>query len=257
MKNLTAINTPSPSGHQSPISFGIPTLDNFLKGGLARGALHEFYSSRVADVAAATGLGLVLATKAAAQAKIIWVRQDHARLETGAPSAAGLASLGLDHKRFILVEVRDMLQALRAALDGARCAGASSLVLDVWGEHRVFDLTASRRLFLAAQKSGVTIFVLRASAKPAASSAETRWQVKAAPSNAWTANAPGFPRFELTLLRSRSFSASAANASWCVEWNSEIRSFNLAGEDAIRPPLSRPVVSIPINRQAGDYRRAS
>jgi protein ImuA len=246
-----------PHSSKSCFGFGVPALDHSLRGGLARGRLHEFYGARAADAIAVTGLGLVLAAQAAERGKIIWVRQDHGRLEAGAPSAAGLASLGLDHRRFILVEARDMLSALRAALEGARCAGLYSLVLDVWGEHRVFDLTASRRLSLAAQKSGVTLFVLRASAQPAASSAETRWQVKAAPSKAWAANAPGFPRFELTLLRDRSFSSSVANASWCVEWNSESRSFNLAAEDTIRPPLSRPVVPLPVNRQAWDYRRAS
>jgi protein ImuA len=257
MKAQHAPHSPASRRPKPALGFGVPALDHCLKGGLARGALHEFYGARAADAMAVAGLGLVLAANAAERGKIIWVRQDHGRFETGAPSAAGLASLGLDHRRFVLVEARDMLSALRAALEGARCAGLSSLVLDVWGEHRVFDLTASRRLFLAAQTSGVTIFILRASAQPSASSAETRWQVKAAPSKAWVANAPGFPRFELTLLRNRSFSAGVANASWCVEWNSETRSFNLAGEDTIRSPLSRPVVPFPVNRQAADYRRAS
>ncbi len=257
MKTLSAISNAAFRAPHQPIGFGVPALDCALNAGLARGALHEFYSTREADVAAATGLGLVLAAKAAERRKIIWVRQDHARFEMGAPSAAGLASLGLDHRQFVLVEARDMLAALRAALEAARSTGIASLILDVWAEHRVFDLTASRKLLLAAQKSGVTVFILRTAAKPAPSSAATRWQVKAARSRSWLANAPGFPRFELTLLRSRSFSASAANASWCVEWNSETRNFNLAHEENIRAPLSRPVVSLPVNGQIGEYRRSA
>ena len=238
-----------------PLGFGVPTLDHALKGGLARGCLHEFYGRRTADALAMAGLGLALATRATDRERIVWVRQDHVRLETGVPSAAGLASLGFNHRQFILVEARDMLSALRAALEGARCAGLSCLVLETWGEHRVFDLTASRRLFLAARQSGVTLLALRASAAPVPSSAETRWQVKAAPSRALLSNAPGFPRFELTLLRDRTFPTGVVNVSWYVEWNSETRSFTLAGEETSRPSLSRPVVPGPVNRQAGEYRR--
>jgi protein ImuA len=229
------------------LAFGVPSLDATLKGGLARGALHEFYAAAPADAMAVTGLGLTLAAKAAGPRRIIWIRQDMLNMETGAPYGAGLASLGLDTRQFIIVKARDSLAALKAALEGARCAGLSSIVLDVWGEHRLFDLTNSRRLFLAAKQSGVTLLMLRSAAMPSPSAAETRWRVKAMASRPWTANAPGYPRFELALLRNRGLHAFSDN-SWCVEWNSDTRCFNLADRTA-RSTLPRPVVPHPANRQ--------
>jgi protein ImuA len=245
---LLASHNPTP---RPPVSrrlgFGVPPLDLTLKGGLARGALHEFYGAAPADVLALTGLGLALAAKAAGAKRVIWIRQDMLNLESGFPSAAGLASLGLDPRQFIIVKARDSLAALKAALEGARCSGLSSLVLDVWGEHRLFDLTNSRRLFLATKQSGATLLMLRTAAKPSPSAAETRWRVKAAASKAWAANAPGHPRFDLTLLRARAAQSFSDN-SWCVEWNSDTRSFNLADRTA-GTALPRPVVPVSSHRQ--------
>jgi protein ImuA len=184
-------------------------------------------------------------------------------IETGSPHAAGLTSLGLDHRQFTLVKARDNRTALKAALEATRCIGAASIVMDVWGEHRLFDLTTSRRLFLAAKNSGATLLMLRAAAAPAPSAAETRWRIKTAASKVWPANAPGHPRFELSLLRRRS-AQSFSNNSWCVEWNSDTRSFALATPNtgpAAKPALPRGVVPLSPHRQVDeeckDLRRAS
>jgi protein ImuA len=247
-----------PSGRQ--LSFGVSALDATLQGGLSRGAVHEFYAASPADTPATTGLGLALASKAAGQRRIIWIRQDMSSIETGSPHAAGLTSLGLDHRQFTLVKARDNRTALKAALEAARCTGAASIVMDVWGEHRLFDLTTSRRLFLAAKNSGATLLMLRAAAVPAPSAAETRWRIKTATSKAWPANAPGHPRFELSLLRRRS-AQTFSNNSWCVEWNSDTRSFTLATPNAntnaglaAKPALPRAVVPLPPHRQVDEER---
>jgi protein ImuA len=229
------------------LAFGVPSLDAALKGGLARGALHELYAAAPVDAVAVTGMGLSLAAKAAGQKRVIWIRQDALNMENGAPHGAGLTSLGLDPHQFIMVKARNSLTALKAALEGARCAGLSSIVLDVWGEHRLFDLTNSRRLFLAAKQSGCTLLMLRAAAKPTPSAAETRWRVRSLASRAWAANAPGYPRFELALLRSRSIQSFSDN-SWCVEWNSDTRSFNLADRTA-QPALPRLMVPLSAHRE--------
>ena len=67
----------------------------------------------------------------------------------------------------------------------------------------LLDLTASRRLALAAEQSGVTLLMLRLEAEPVPSAADTRWAVSAAPSQALEANAPGPPQLEIELLRRR------------------------------------------------------
>src|SRR3546814_11674827 len=78
------------------------------------------------------------------------------------------------------------------------------------------DLTASRRLALAAEKSGTTLLLLRTGADPVPSAAQTRWSVASAPSRAFAANAPGTPTFDITLLRQRS---GPSGTSWRLEWN--------------------------------------
>jgi protein ImuA len=247
MKNALPHRSLSLRKMPSRLGFGVPCIDALLHGGLAQGSLHEFYAAAAMDAPAMTGLGLALAARAAGQKRVVWIRQDMLTVETGAPYAAGLTSLGLDHRQFIIVKAKDSLSALKAALEGARCGGLSSLVVDVWGDHRLFDLTNSRRLFLAAKQSGATLLMLRASATPSPSAAETRWRVKAAASKAWVANAPGYPRFDLALLRNRT-SSSFSDNSWCVEWNSDTRTFAIA-DRAAGPALPRAVVSIPVNRQ--------
>jgi protein ImuA len=77
-------------------------------------------------------------------------------------------------------------------------------------------LTASRRLVLAAEQSGVTLFLLRLDAEPVPSAADTRWAISAAPSQALEAKAPGAPMFEIELLRRR---AGPSGMRWRLEWN--------------------------------------
>ena len=70
--------------------------------------------------------------------------------------------------------------ALRVAADGLACNALGAVVTEIWGETRAFDLVASRKLTLAASQSGVTAVMLRLAARPAVSTAETRWIVRAA-----------------------------------------------------------------------------
>ncbi len=101
------------------------------------------------------------------------------------------------------------------------------------------DLTASRRLLLAAKQSGVSLLLLRVDAMPMASAAETRWQVTAAPSRALAANAPGAPCFDVKLLRCRS---RPAGQSWRLEWDRDRKLFR----DAALPDA---MVSVPFRKQ--------
>src|SRR3546814_10442198 len=68
---------------------------------------------------------------------------------------SGLVELGLEPDRFIFIIVGDITALLRAADDILRCGGAGALIVEVWGSAPALNLTASRRLALAAEKSGV------------------------------------------------------------------------------------------------------
>jgi hypothetical protein len=108
------------------------------------------------------------------------VRQDFAEVESGALSMSGLIELGLDPRCLVTVRAADVESALRSTADALACDALGAVVLEVFGDPRQLDLVASRKLTLAAQASGVTALLLRLGAAPAASTAETRWIVRAA-----------------------------------------------------------------------------
>ena len=218
---------------------GYAPIDAALGGGLARGALHEVFAA-TADAAAATGFALALALRAAGERPILWVRQDFSGVETGELYAPGLAELGLGPRRLILVRVRDGPGVLRAAEEAARCSSLGAVLIEPWGAPRALDLTATRRLALAAEVSGVPLIMLRMAAAPAPSAATTRWEVRAAASSPLEANAPGHPAFAITLARQK---AGAGDKTWTVEWDRDRREFrSLASAGAT---LSGGVVSVP------------
>lgn len=244
MKKLA--NDQQPSAEPNPVSFGAPTIDAALNGGLVRAGIHEIYAAEIAHLGAATGFIGGLALRAAGSRPIFWVRQDFLDVETGALSASGLSELGLDLRHFILVRARDAEGVLRAGEQAARCAALGAVVMQTWGEPKMIDFTASRRLSLAATKSNVPIFMLRAAASPSQSAAASRWMVRSAPSHALEANAPGFPAFDLTLLRHR---GGMAGLHWCVEWSRDGKYFQECKRGDVAS-LSRPMVPVSGYRSA-------
>lgn len=226
-----------------PIPLGVAGLDAPLGGGLKRAALHEVYpASGGADAAAAGGFGLGLAFRAGGVRPLVWVRQDGVGAELGRLHGAGLAAFGADPDRFVLVRVADQASGLRAAREALRCPALGAVLVEFWGASGALDLTATRRLALGADRSGVTLVMVRLGASPAPSAATTRWSVAAAASRPLEANAPGRPAFSLTLLRHR---AGIPGQTWHVEWDCDRASF------ADSAPLPRFVVPVPACRAAG------
>jgi protein ImuA len=256
-RRLAEVALRSGSAVAGQVTFGLPALDGPLGGGLKRAALHEVYAVGAGDLAAATGFSVGLALRAARMRPILWVRQDVLDAETGRLNPSGLVELGLDPSRVLLVRARDAEGVLRAGAEAARCPELGAVLIEPWGEPRLLDLTASRRLALAAGASGVMTVLLRASSSQQASAAHTRWQVAALPSQALEANAPGNPAFSLRLLRHR---GGLTEREWRVEWSRDRQSFqeqsvfsDRAASTEKSPdaaPLSRFVVSLPADRPA-------
>lgn len=197
----------------SRVALGV--ADGALSGGLKRGVLHEVFA-RGGHEAAATGFAAALAWRAASAKTVLWIRQDYSALEFGEIAATGLLELGIDPERVLLLRAAKPEDALRAASDALSCAALGAVVIELVGAPKILDLTASRRLTLACAEKGVTALLLRFGAEPDASSAETRWVVRAhvSPQNEenWSQ-----PVFEAELVRNR----QGGTGRWVMEWSSD------------------------------------
>ena len=195
-------------------------LGHGLIAGLPREALHEVYAAEAGDAAAASGFAIGLAERLCAGRTILWIRQGFSALEHGEIDGCGLLELGIDPSKLILLSVDHAKDALRAAGDAFTCTGLGAVVIEIYGEHKVLDLTATRRLTLAAARDGVSAVLLRLGAEADASAAETRWIVRTAPSA--SEDDFGFARFDATLARNR----HGPTGRWIMEWNGDDGSFH-------------------------------
>lgn len=169
---------------------------------------------------AAIGFGLALAMqrRAASRAPVLlWVREAAAVAEAGDVYGPGLNALGLSPDACIVVEARSLIDGLRAALEGARCAALHAVVLETVAP---IDLTASRRLKLAAEKSGVEIVLIRHGGRMLPNAAQIRWRVQGAP--LLQPDGSRRPTFEVVVLKS---SSGLDGRSCIVEWDHERRCF--------------------------------
>ncbi|MBR1222674.1 DNA repair protein [Bradyrhizobium sp. U87765 SZCCT0131] len=197
------------------VELGHRGADATLQGGVVRSALHEVFAPETRQTASATAFAAGLAWRCAMSRPLLWVRQDFGPGETGALSMGGLAELGLDPRRIVMVQATDIDMGLRVTADALACSALGAVVLDVWGGARQFDSVASRKLTLASQASGVTCLVLRTAAAPVVSTAETRWVVRSARSRRTTAwSAWGAPQLDVALVRHR----HGQTGQWIMEW---------------------------------------
>lgn len=200
----------------------VAAIDERLGGGLAHRGLHECFAATAEDASAAAGFAIMLAMRACSGRPLVWVREKRCARQTGHLHAVGIAELGFDPVNLVLVDADDTLAVLRASADAVKCSPVGAVVIEPWGKAQSYDLTASRRLSMAAAASGVFTLVVRADADPLPSAAQTRWRVAAAPSSPLPADAPGHPAFDIVLLRHR---GGVAGFETCVEWNRDTRSF--------------------------------
>ncbi|WP_395682814.1 ImuA family protein [Inquilinus sp.] len=131
----------------------------------------------------------------------------------------GLADLGWDPADLVLARGRRSEDVLWQLEEGLRSGAVAAVVGDVAAP----DLTASRRLQLAAEAARVPVLLLLPpGAAPPQSVALTRWRIVSRPSR------QGRPTWCLDLQRCR----GGTPARWCVEWDDEEVAFSLAAEMA-------------------------
>jgi protein ImuA len=217
------------------LPFGIASIDRALPGGgLARGALHEILGvggdEEDGALAAAFAAGILGRLTATADGMVLWCLP---RPDLYGP---GLAAHGLDSARIVLVRAPRDAEILWTMEEGLRASG----ILAVVGEIGVLPAVASRRLQLAAERSGITAFLLRrwrdggqaARERTLPNAAATRWRIAAMPSRA-RQNEPGvgFAGWQVELVRCR----GGEPACWEVEVTDATGHVSLAAALAYRP----------------------
>lgn len=248
--------TPPDPGTLCPrLALGPEAADQMLGGGLRIDGLHEIHAAGNGDTPAALGFALLIAhLRGGADGRpIVWARERRGAASRIRPYGPGLADLGIDPAVIALLHLPDGRAVLRAGLDAVRDGSASAVLIDVQGRQPLLDLTATRRLTLAAAETDTTALIVRDHAAPNPSAAHTRWHVAAAPSAALEADAPGAPAFALTLTRQR---GGREGARFLLEWNRDTGCF-IDRPDRPRPatmPLSGAVAA-PATGRTGTTRR--
>ena len=216
-----------------PLALGVPEIDAALGGGLSCAALHDLSAAPV-HLGAAAGFALAFAALAQDKAKqTLWIATDFGMLETGALYGPGLDLIGLDTGRLLVARVVRPVDALFAMEEALKCRALATVVVELSGEA---DLTATRRLILAAREGGALGLLLRHKPSDAPSAAFTRWQIAAAPSVPDEFGGLGATAFRLSLNRNRRGPCGA----WTLTWDHHERVFTALSVGLAAAASDRP-----------------
>jgi protein ImuA len=211
---------------QACVDTGAAEIDAALPwGGLARG-LHEI-AAPVGDPAKVAFAASLAGRRSGDGGRpILWCRLRRISRAGGDPYGPGIATLGLSPDTLILVEAAKPADLLWAMEEGAKTRGLAAVV----GEGVTPDLTASRRLQLAAEAGDGLVLLLPSGRQAAPSTALTRWFLRSLPSVP-EAGGPGKPRWGLELWRCR---GGGRPGDWIVEWDDAALSLSVVSQLADR-----------------------
>ena len=176
-------------GGAARLPLGVDSLDSALAGGLAPGRVH-LLCGRPGHDGALTGFTIALLRRVLAHldashlndpraddsAPVVWCPAAAAGA-SGMLYAAGLAALGIDPGRLLIVDSPSPGQRLAALEDILRTSGLAAVILEYDGASQSGDywMRLARRAQLAAEASGVTGFLT--GWPVAASGFETQWRI--------------------------------------------------------------------------------
>ena len=205
---------------------GIPEIDGALGGGLPRGALHDLIPAAPLHLGAAMGFGLSLAIRAGESAKrpkpLLWLQTDFARLEAGALYGPGFERFGLPMKQLIVLRVPRAIDALWAMEEALRCRAVGAVITELTNDDA--DLTATRRLALAARDGGGIGLLLRHRSCIGLSAAATRWEIAGTHGARDSYGGLGATAFSLHLVKNR----RGTCGRWNIGWDHHARTFTAA-----------------------------
>lgn len=197
------------------LPFKVAALDAVLPGGgLALGALHEVAGGGDDAVGGAAAALFAAGIVARLPGQVLWCIT---RPDLFAPA---LSQAGLDPDRVIYVEAGDEKSLMACFEEGLRHGGLAGVVC----ETSRLTMTASRRLQLAAEASGVVGVAVRRWRRAAEAAdfgqptaAATRWRVSAEPSAPLPVPGVGRARWRIELMRCRGADAADFILDACDE----------------------------------------
>jgi protein ImuA len=204
------------------VRLGVAGPDQALQGGLDRQRVHEICPEGVFHAASAAGFALALAARTDRGGDIVWIQQRRAVLEGGAPYGPGLSLFNA--APLLLVQTDSAKDALWAMEESLRCAGVAAVICELAQAGEAADLTATRRLNLAAEGRNALPLLLRHLPLRGTSACASRWRVRAAPGRGDGMGGIGRTAFALTLEKNRQGPCGA----WHLEWDHEQRIFAAA-----------------------------
>jgi protein ImuA len=206
------------------LSLGVPEIHRHLPGpGLACGVLHEVSAASYGDGPAALAFLLALASLAlkAKPGLVTLVLSRRACAEWGRPYGHGLDRLGVDPSRLMLVEAHTDKEALWSLEEILRSRLQPVMVVGALAKH--LDLTASRRLNLAAAALAIPLALASLANTGGESAAATRWRIGTIPASRDRFGALLNSRWSVSLERCR----HGRPGTWFVEWDHVAHRFSL------------------------------
>jgi protein ImuA len=229
-------------GEASRTLLSLVAPDPALKGGLGLGELHELAPLAPFHSGAVSGFALALATLVPREGPVIWVQQDFAALETGTLYGLGCDLFGLASSRLLVVRTATPRDTLWAMEEAVKARGIAAVIGELAQDGQAADLTATRRLSLAAQQGGGLCLLLRQAAWSQPSAAATRWVVAASPGASDGFGGLGRTAFHLSLTKNR----RGACGSWVLQWNHHAKRFFPALSVAVAAPSRHGSADTPI-----------
>lgn len=201
-REVAALETPVRRKGPGHVCFGVQAIDEAAGGGLALSRMHEVNGR------AAWSFAVLMAGRTAGA--ILWcarIRHDHGLYPPG------LNALGCDARRLVMADCSSETDALWAAEEGLRSGAVGAVVLE--GE-RALDLTAARRLQLAAEEGGALGLMVSVGKEALFPAASTRWCLEPLEGR----------RFDLAMTRNR----NGVSGAWRVKCDETAYCLSLAEE---------------------------
>ncbi|WP_165772058.1 ImuA family protein [Niveispirillum lacus] len=232
-ERLSIMDRVRPPKGCAALSLGLACLDAALPGGgLVRGGVHEFLPAP-ADAGCHGFVASILS--GLPPGPILWCRYRDKGDPLGLaemPYGPGLAALGLDAGRLILIRPDNADDALWALEEALRCPGLAAVV----GDGVMPGPVAGRRLQLAAEDGQTLgILILPPLGRPPPSTSLTRWHVTSQGDRPAHEDG-GRPRWLVSLLRARGGGSQGRASRWEVVWD----------DTAFRLRLALPLADGPV-----------